>query len=179
MTLCGKLNNNSLCSSNPQHFCYVFLNCMPCRNCRSNICIFHWNFRCSVSSEPTDHHLPPTDHLPTTYQPLTNHLRYRLSTDHLPTIYRPPTNHFFYGAACSQLPANYFAYSIKKMHQIRKMLCEWHLRKPCLDNFCFLQDVKLVFVQKLVRACNPQAAFILARGGEVTRSVIFLFHILI
>ena len=36
-----------------------------------------------------------TDHLLTTYRPLTNHLptTYRPPTDHLPTTYRPLTNH--------------------------------------------------------------------------------------
>ena len=31
------------------------------------------------------------------------------------------------------------------------------------------QNSQLSLIQKLVRACNPDVAFILAKGGEVTR----------
>lgn len=36
-------------------------------------------------------------------------------------------------------------------------------------NFSYLQNEQLSLVQKLVRTCNPDVAFILAKGGEVTR----------
>ena len=36
----------------------------------------------------------------------------------------------------------------------------------CLLSF---QNDQLSLIQKLVRACNPDSAFILAKGGEVTR----------
>ena len=53
------------------------------------------------------------------------------------------------------------------------VLFGWLSKKPRTYLFSIStvisQNSQLSLIQKLVRACNPDVAFILAKGGEVTR----------